>query len=56
VLSLTSVLALVVLLSMAVGLFAKNRTVRTAAWCVGGIVVLSVVLFVVFVVPRLLQR
>jgi len=56
VLSITSLLALVVLLSIAIGVFARNRTVRIAAWCVGGVVVLSFVLFVVFVVPRLLQR
>jgi hypothetical protein len=55
-LGITSVLATIVLAGIVVGICAKNRTVRIVAWCVSGICVLGFVLFVVFALPRLLQR
>ena len=55
-LSITSVLTIVVIVSIIVGIFAKKRIVRVAAWCVAGICIIGYVLFVVFVLPHLLQR
>ncbi len=53
---LTLGLAFIVLLSIAVGLWAKNRTVRIAVWSMGAIVVIAYALFVVLALPRMLQR
>jgi hypothetical protein len=55
-LSITSVLAIVVIVSIVTGIFVKKKIVRVAAWCVAGICVIGYVLFVVLIVPHLLQR
>lgn len=53
---ITSLLIAVVLTGIVVGICSKNRTVRIAAWCVSGICILGFVFFVMFALPRLLQR
>ncbi len=53
---LTLGLALIVLLSIVVGLWAKNRTVRMAAWGMAAVVVICYILFVIFALPRMLPR
>ncbi len=55
-LSITSVLAIVVIVCIIAGIFVKKKIVRVAAWCVAGICVIGYVIFVVFIGPHLLQR
>jgi hypothetical protein len=54
--SITSVLVVVVLAGAVVDIFTENRIVRVAAWCITGICFIGFVLFVLLVLPRLLQR
>ena len=53
---LTGLLAVVVLACILIGLCAKNRAVRLAAWCAAGALVLAFVFFIFFALPRMLPR